>query len=233
MPRRGKLARIVDDFVATAELHATTVAPEAVTEQLNARIDAIADQVGVTAQTVLNTYIDEDWGRKLALQMINELADRQRVLAATPEEHLALPVAGRLIAALGQATLYAATNRNAARKVPAMDLQQAAEAITGLGLAIAECPPGQNLVPVPAEIVMSSRTTLHSLRDHLRAGDWTFCPCGDSHGQDETDDAVLNAAEADLRLLPPDTASCVTSATPEAATEPAHPSKHTRSRPPA
>jgi hypothetical protein len=63
MPRRAKLARIVDDFVATAELNGTTVAPEAVTEQLNARIDAIAKQVGVTAQTVLNTYIDEDWGR--------------------------------------------------------------------------------------------------------------------------------------------------------------------------
>jgi hypothetical protein len=233
MPRRGKLARIVDDFVATADLNGTTVAPEAVTEQLNARIDAIAKQVGVTAQTVLNTYIDEDWGRKLALQMISELADRQRVLAATPAEHLALPVAGRLIAALGQATLYAAINRNAVQKAPAMDLRQAAEAITGLGLAIAECPPGQNLVPVPADIVMSSRTTLHSLRDHLRAADWTFCPCGESHGQDETDAAVLSAVEADLRLLPPETASCVTSPAPKAAIKPAPPSKHTRSRPPA
>jgi hypothetical protein len=165
--------------------------------------------------------------------MISELAERARVLAATPGEHLALPVAGRLIAALGQATLYAATNRNAAHKVPAMDLQQAAEAITGLGLAIAECPPGQNLVPVPADIVTSSRITLHSLRDHLRAADWTFCPCGESHGQDETDTAVLNAVEADLRLLPPEPAQYVTSPAPKAPIKPSHPSKHTRSRRPA
>jgi hypothetical protein len=51
--------------------------------------------------------------------MISKLADRARVLAATPGEHLALPVAGRLVAAW-------------------------------------------------------TCTTLHSVRDHLRAADWTF-----------------------------------------------------------
>lgn len=232
MPRRGKLARIVDDFVATAELNGITVDPAAVTDQLNARIDAIAEQVGVTAETVLSTYIDVDWGRKLALQMISEVSDRALVLAGTPAEHLAFPVAGRLLAALGRATLYAAVNHNAARQVPAMDLQQAAEAVTGLGLAVAECPPGQSLVAVPADIVMGTRSTLHSLRDHLRAGDWTFCPCGEQHGQDKTDSAVLDGVVADLRLLPPEPAQSVASPGPQAPIKPAPPGKHTRARPP-
>jgi hypothetical protein len=203
MDSHGKLARLVDDFVATARQHGSTVTAAAVAEQLEARIGVIADQVGVSPQTVLDTYIGEDWGRKLALQMIGDRAGQAEDLAATSAEHLALPVAGRLVAALGQATLYASINRNGAHKVGPMDLRQAAEAVAGLGLAIAHCPPGQSLVLLPAGIVAGTRLTLLALRDHLRAADWSFCPCGESHGQEVTDAAVLAAVETDLLLLPP------------------------------
>jgi hypothetical protein len=74
----------------------------------------------------------------MAETMMADVRARNPVPAGPPE-HFALRVAGRLVAALGQAMLYATTNQDPQQPVPAMDLHQAAEAVTGLGLAISEC----------------------------------------------------------------------------------------------
>ncbi len=140
MARRGKFARLVDDFVATVGELGGSVDPAVVAAELQARIDAIAAQLHVTPQTVLRT--------------------------------------------------------------PAMDLRQAAEAVSGLGLAIHEAPPDGQIVTVGADVVAWTRTTLRVFRDQLGAGTWSSCPCGEQHGQHDTDAAVLAAVNNDLLLLP-------------------------------
>ena len=59
MARRGKFARLVEDFVATVDELGGRADPTMVAAELQARIDAIAAQLHVTTQTVLRTYIDE------------------------------------------------------------------------------------------------------------------------------------------------------------------------------
>src|SRR6266702_5432364 len=201
--RRGKFARLVEDFVATVDELGGRADPTVVAAELQARIDAIAAQLHVTTQTVLRTYIDEDWGRQMAETMMADVQARQAAAVVPgPAEHFAVRVAGRLLAALGQAMLYATTNKDPQQPLPAMDLRQAAEAVTGLGLAVHECPPGDQLVTVSADIVAWTRATLEVFRDQLRAGTWTSCPCGEQHGQDTIDAGVLDAVSKDLLYLP-------------------------------
>jgi hypothetical protein len=192
---------LVDDFVATVGELGGTVDPAVVAAELQTRIDAIATQLHVTTQTVLRTYIDDDWGRQMATTMMADVKERAAVPAGPPE-HFALRVAGRLLAALGQAMLYAATNHDQQQPIPQLDLRQAAEAVTGLGLAIHDSPPGEQLVTVSAEIVAWTRATLEVFRDQLRAGAWSSCPCGEQHAQPDTDTAVLTAVGRDLLYLP-------------------------------
>jgi hypothetical protein len=193
---------LVGDFVATVDELGGAVDPAVVAQELQARIDAIAAQLHITPQTVLRNYIDEDWGRQMAETMMADLQARQAAVVPGPPEHFAVRVAGRLLAALGQAMLYATTNKDPQQPLPAMDLRQAAEAVTGLGLAVHECPPGDQLVTVGADIVAWTRATLEVFRDQLRAGTWTSCPCGEHHGQDAIDAGVLDAVSKDLLYLP-------------------------------
>jgi len=199
--RRGKFARLVDDFVATVDELGGSVDPAVVAEELQARIDAIATQLHVTTQTVLRTYIDDDWGRQMATTMMADVKSRAAEPAGPPE-HFATRVAGRLVAALGQAMLYATTNGDHQQPVPVMDLRQAAEAVSGLGLAIHEAPPDGQLVTVGADVVAWTRSTLRVFRDQLRAGAWSSCLCGEQHGQHDTDAAVLATVSKDLLFLP-------------------------------
>ncbi|MEV6930887.1 hypothetical protein AB0M46_41235 [Dactylosporangium sp. NPDC051485] len=139
MARRGKFARLVDDFVATVDALGGSVDPAVVAEELQQRIDAIAAQLRITPQTVLRSYIDEEWGRATATAMMAEV--QQRAAPTGPPEHLAVRVAARLLAALGQAVIYAAINGDQQRPQPVLDLRRAGEAVSGLGLAIRDAPP--------------------------------------------------------------------------------------------
>jgi hypothetical protein len=69
-------------------------------------------------------------------------------------------------------------------------------------MAINGCPPGEQLVEVGADVVAWSRATLDVFRDQLRTGAWTSCPCGEQHGQADTDRDVLAAVAKDLLFLP-------------------------------
>lgn len=202
MTRQSKRTRLVSDFVATVEALGGRVDPAVVAEELEVRINAIAAQLHITSQTVLRNYIDDDWGRQAATAMMDEVTRRQVDEPAGPDEHFAVHVVGRLVAALGQAMLYASVNGDAAAEVPHLDGRHAAEAISGLGLALHERRPGDDLVVVDAKVVAWTRSTLEAFREQLRAGAWSSCPCGELHGQVDTDLAVLRAVSRDLLLLP-------------------------------
>ena len=197
--RRGKFAQLVSQCVDTIEQLGGTVDPQVVAEELQARIDAVARQLRITAQTALRSYIPDDWGEQMAAET---MATAHALTAPSgPAEHLALRVAGRLQAALGQALVYAAHNDDQQRPVPVLNLQHAGEAVSGLGIAVRDAPPGTEYVTIGADVAAWTREILEAFRVQLRTGAWTFCPCGESHGQHETDAAVLAMLDTDLLCL--------------------------------
>lgn len=199
MARRGKFGRLVDDFVATVDTLGGSVDPAVVAEELQQRIDAIAAHLRVTPQTVLRSYIDDDWGRTTATAMMADI--QQRTAPTGPPEHLAVRVAARLLSALGQALIYAAINGDQQQPEPALDLRRAGEAVSGLGLAIRDTPFGIPFVTVGADVTSWTRASLEVLHEQLQSGTWTFCPCDEQHGQDTTAAAVLAAVRTDLLHL--------------------------------
>lgn len=95
-----------------------------------------------------------------------------------------------------------ATNGDQQQPVPVMDLRQAGEAVSGLGLALRDAQPGEQFIAVAADVAAWTRATLEVLRDHLDSGAWSFCPCGEDHGQFTTDAEVLAMVRNDLLHLP-------------------------------
>lgn len=183
LARQGKRARLVNVFVATVESLGGRIEPAGL-EELDARINAVAAQLHITTQTALRNCFDEDWGREAATAaMIAEVAQREATVRGSADEHFAVSVVGRLLAALGQATLYASVNGDQMLAVPQLDARQAAEAISGLGLAIYDRLPGDELAAVASRVVGWTRSTLEVFRDQLRVGAWSSCPCGELHGQ--------------------------------------------------
>jgi hypothetical protein len=197
--RRGKFARLVTQCVDTIEQFGGTIDPQVVADELQARIDAIAGQLRITAQTALRSYIPDDWGEQMATESIAKT--RELITPSGPAEHLAVRVAGRLQAALGQALIYAAHNDDQQRPYPVLNLQHAGEAVSGLGIAVRDAPAGAEYVTIGGDVAAWTREILEAFRDQLRTGAWTFCPCGEAHGQHQTDAAVLAMLDADLLCL--------------------------------
>ncbi|BCY11026.1 hypothetical protein [Actinoplanes sp. L3-i22] len=169
-------------------------------EQLHARIAMIVDQMRRSPQTVTLSYIGDDGGTEVAAAMMVRIQERER--PASRREALSLRVAGRIQAALAQVILFAEINSDQQKPQPALDLAQAGEAISGLGLAVMNMAPGTEYVTIGADIAALARDTLQVLRDQVRTGVWTSCPCGEDHGQAEADAQVLSAVSADLLFLP-------------------------------
>lgn len=80
-------------------------------------------------------------------------------------------------------------------------MKDASEAVTGLGLALADCSPGAVTVHVDGNIIVWAREALQVFSDNLEQHRWSCCPCGEEHGQDKTDAAVLRTVRLDQRHL--------------------------------
>lgn len=195
----AKFKALVADFVAvTGELGAT-IEPEVVATDLRERIRFIAAQIGVTEKTVLRSYIDEDWGREMARQTYRQIQERDARIDSEPRRRLPLHAVGRLIAALGQAQYFYAVNDAALDHACAFNAREAAEAVTGLGLALADHP--GDAVAVAGNVLAWTEDALIVFRDNLRRQLWSSCPCGEDCGQHQRDAAVLRAVCNDLALL--------------------------------
>jgi hypothetical protein len=196
-PARRRLRRTVDALGGSVD-------PTVVAEELQLRIDGIAAQMRVTPQTVLRSYIDDDWGQVTATAMMAEV--KQRAAPTGPPEHLAVRVAARVLAALGQAMIYAAINKRPAATStgPGSPPSRRSRVRSRAGH-----PRGPTQCPVRHRRRRHRRLVTHAtlevLRDQLASGAWTFCPCDEHHGQDATDAEVLAAVRADLLHLPPAT----------------------------
>ena len=197
-----KFKALVADFVNATNDLGGTIDPEVVAVELRQRIQLIAAQVGVTEATVLRNYMDDDWGRDMARQTYRHIQERDAHIDAELDQHLPLKSVGRLIAALGQALLYAAVNNAATDSTNRFNPKEASEAVTGLGLALTSLPDADSTVTVGGNTLAWAKDALIVFRDNLQHRRWTSCPCGEDCGQHETDAAVLRALGEDLLLLP-------------------------------
>jgi hypothetical protein len=197
-----KFKALVADFVNTTAKLGGTIDPEVVTVELRQRIQFIAAQIGVTEATVLRNYMDDDWGRDMARQTYRQIQERDAHIDAEPNQQLPLKTVGRLIAALGQALLYFTVNTATDDLTCRFNPKEAAEAVTGLGLALTSHPNDGSTVTVGGNILAWTRDALIVFRNNLQQQRWSSCPCGEDCGQHETDAAVLRALGEDLQLLP-------------------------------
>ena len=197
-----KFRALVADFVnTTAELSAT-IDPEIVTAELRQRIQLVAAQIGVTEATVLRDHIPNSWGRDMARQTYHQIQERDAHIDAEPDQQLPLKAVGRLIAALGQGLLFYTINNAAGDLTCRFNPKEAAEALTGLGMALTAHPGDGSTVTVPRNVLVWTKDTLIVFRDNLAQQWWSSCPCGQDCGQHVTDAAVLRAVRDDLQLLP-------------------------------
>jgi hypothetical protein len=197
-----KFKALVADFVNTTATLGGTIDPEVVTVELRQRIQFIAAQIGVTEATVLRNYMDDDWGRDMARQTYRQIQERDAHIDAEPNQQLPLKTVGRLIAALGQSLLYFTVNTATDDLTCRFNPKETAEAVTGLGLALASHPNDGCTVTVGGNILSWTRDALIVFRNNLQQQRWSSCPCGEDCGQHETDAAVLRTLSEDLQLLP-------------------------------
>ena len=247
--RQGKFRRLVEDFAATLEQHGASM-PLAVIEQFVAdRITVVAPQVGISEQTVLRNHLSDSWGADMARRAIEDRAiDRARHRLSS-DAALPLALVGALVAALGQAQLFAAVNAEdsddlgldegpvetgeSARVTAAWDNSMpggpphyspegAANASSGLGLALRDTAmgetvqPGQDMLMVPGSVLLDTRRALEAFEDRLRRGRWVSCRCPDCAetigvGPDPTAIKTADRVAEDRALLarfspPPETA---------------------------
>ncbi|WP_145981692.1 hypothetical protein [Pseudonocardia sp. HH130629-09] len=208
--RSNKLQRLVDDFAQTCRHRGIEVSLPVIEHGLRDRIDTVAHHMGVTSATALRRYFDDSWGREMAEQFCVDVeAGHARLADAADVADAVLPVAflGRLVAALGQAQLFAAVNTDphttgphpadgapadspALQLLPVLDTLRptvgrfepwtAAEANTGLGLALRTAGRA-GLEPdeaqVPGRVLAQTREVLEDFTRRLQPGPGQWRAC--------------------------------------------------------
>lgn len=202
-----KFKTLVADFVSTTADLGGVIDPQVVATELRERIQLIAAQIGVTETTVLRAHMPDDWGRDMARRTYRQIQERDAHIDAAPDQQLPLPALGRLIAALGQAMFFATVNNAATDPANRFNPKKAAEAVTGLGIALTTPPTNDATVTVAGNVLAWTKDALTVFRDNLQHHRWTSCPCGEDCGQQQRDAAVLHALLADLLLLPDTTSA--------------------------
>ncbi|MFF3159481.1 hypothetical protein [Streptomyces sp. NPDC057910] len=102
-------------------------------------------------------------------------------------------VTGRPLMALAQAAKYATSNGDSRTAQHAIDL------ICEIGSAIADL--DNELAPVPAAVLDETAQILDRVADKIEKDGWSFCPCGEDHGQARADAAVPAVMRADAGLV--------------------------------
>lgn len=205
--RAGRFGRLVDDFDTVCRDAGVTLARQKIERLLTERITAVAQRMRVTERTALRSYFSDTWGTETATRLCADLSARQAALDATPDSRMPVWLVARLIAALGQAQLFAAINTDLDDVHPDMtgtagphrphheplnppmdtadyDGQTAANATTGLALAVhvaftTPAPPEPEAVPtIPARRSHAQRP--HDGPAHRPVGDAASDAGGDS-----------------------------------------------------
>jgi hypothetical protein len=151
---------------------------------------------------VLRNHLPNSWGRDMARQTYRQIQERDAHIDAEPDHQLPLKAVGRLIAALGQGLLFSTVNNAAGDLTCRFNPKEAAEALTGLGIALTAHPGDGSIATIAGNVLAWTKDALTAFRDNLAQQQWSSCPCGQDCGQHVTDAAVLRAVRDDLHLLP-------------------------------
>lgn len=108
--RTSKFSRLVDDFLTTCQQRGVEMSRPLIEQHLRDAIAGTAQHMGVTTQTALRSYFDDNWGHQAAHLLCDQHDLEHAKLDATPDAVLPLAFTGRLVAALGQAHFFAALN---------------------------------------------------------------------------------------------------------------------------
>lgn len=235
--RSNKLQRLVDDFAETCRSRGIEVSRPVIEHGLRDRIDMVAQHMGITETTALRNYFDDSWGQEMAERFCADVEAGEARLAAAPDAMLPAGFVGRLVAALGQAQFFAAVNTaslaapdspgapsndapaDAAGPVASLlssmtghpsvrfDPHMAAEATTGLGMALHDAATGPGLeiaeVEVSGRVLAQTREVLEDLARRLEPGpgQWRACGCEGPCEEQDTPTLVGDAVRTDLELL--------------------------------
>lgn len=203
----AKFKSLVTEFAAAAADLGHPVQEHLVAAELQQHITFAALATGVSEQWVLRAYCDDSWARDMARQMYSKIAGTKQppgaecVSAEQRGRDLSVRSAARLVAGLGQALLYFQANENGIHPAEPFSLEDVANALTWLGVVIADCPPGSAAVHITGDVVACTRRALTAFADALEHKRWSYCPCGEKHGQAKTDQGVLKILRADLLAL--------------------------------
>lgn len=146
-----------------------------------AQVRAIAQQLGVTERTALDSYLTDTAVRQAAQTIAATYATRQQAADTVEPILLSATDVGRVLAAVGMTVKLAAValeqpDGHATALGVATD---AADAIVGVGVALN----GSNrveAVELAGQTLVLTRTVIQQAIQLIRAGTWP-CPCRDRH----------------------------------------------------
>jgi hypothetical protein len=194
LERRAAFRELVDGALATLRAEGLSVERVSAASLMAVQIMIASAQLGVTPATAL-TYATPD-GLVKALRSVagDPHAHAIRPTRVPGQRRVPLAVAGQLVAGLAQCAKFATANGD-----PRI-ADHAADLLSELGFALRELPDGADEIYAETGVFAEAGTLLREVASRIEGKFWSVCPCGQRHGQEEHDRAVVPAMRADAQL---------------------------------
>ena len=172
------------------------VEPTAVQRVLAHVLTVTAERTGLDEEEALHLVTPEAVADLITQAADERLAGAQDVHAVRPVRVDArtvpagLSTLGRLVMAAAQAGKYAATNHDGRAAAHLMDLA------TELGAALAT----DDGPMVPVGVLDELADHLDRTAARIDEGEWSICPCGENHDQDDVDTGAARTMRHDATL---------------------------------
>ncbi|MBB1242377.1 hypothetical protein GL263_02130 [Streptomyces durbertensis] len=172
------------------------VEPTAVQGVLAHVVTVTAERTGLDEEEALHLVTPEAVADLIAQAADERLDGAEDVHAVRPVRVDArtvpadLGTLGRLVMAAAQAGKYAATNHDRRAAAHLMDLA------TELGAALIP----DNDPTVPVGVLDELADQLDRTIAHIEDGEWSICPCGENHDQDDVDAGAARTMRHDATL---------------------------------
>lgn len=175
------------------------VEPVAVRDVVAYVVNTAAEKVGLDSEEAVHLVSPEMVADAIAAAADDSNEDASAVHAVRPVRPDARMVdvptmaLGRLVMAGAQAGKYAAANHDSRAAAHAMDL------VTELGSATVSAS-GAELVEVSVGVLDELADLVERVVGRVEVGEWSICPCGELHEQDEVDRRAVVAMTQDAGI---------------------------------